>query len=105
MTKLKKAKSSYDKLVESMNKKEKAAFENDYKELLISEMVIAAMKQDDISVRKLAAAAGVSPTIIQGVRSGDRKHISAQSLFKIFQALGYTIFAERGGSRLPLHLS
>jgi hypothetical protein len=47
-------------------------FEQEYQELLISELLIAAMEKDDLSVRRLAKAAGVSPTIIQELKSGKR---------------------------------
>lgn len=41
------------------------------------------MKQDHISVRRLAAAAGVSPTIIQGLKSGSKTNITVDILSKI----------------------
>src|SRR5436309_2306882 len=71
MTKTKK-KSTYDKFYEALSPQEKKEFDQEYKDLLLSELLIAIMKQDNVSVRKLAAAAGVSPTIIQGIRSGTR---------------------------------
>ena len=52
-------------------------------------MLIAIMQEDDTTVRKLAKEADVSPTIIQGIRSGTRKHVSMQSFFKILKGLGY----------------
>jgi hypothetical protein len=100
----KKIQSTYDKLIASMNPKERKSFEENYRDLLLSEMLIAAMQEDNISVRKLAEAAGVSPTIIQGIRSGTRSNVSAQSLFKIFNGLGYNLFAERDGTRIPLDI-
>ena len=63
----KKAKSTYEEFVE--DDKQKAFLDMEYKELLISELLIAAMEQDHLSVRKLALAAGVSPTIIQGLKT------------------------------------
>lgn len=49
------------------------------------------MEQDHISVRKLASAAGVSPTIIQGLRSGSKTNITIETLSKILDAVGYQI--------------
>jgi DNA-binding Xre family transcriptional regulator len=49
------------------------------------------MEHDPISVRKLTAAAGVSPTIIQGLRSGSRTNITIDTLSKILGAVGYQI--------------
>lgn len=94
-------KSSYDKLIEKLNIQELADFERDYESLLISELILAAMHKDGITVRRLAEEAGVSPTIIQGIRSGKRR-ISAVSLIKIFNGLGYTLQAERNGEIIPL---
>jgi len=91
----KKTKSTYEKFLESMSPKQRKEFEEGYKELLISEMLIAAMKQDGISVRELAREAGVSPTIVQGIRSGKRENVSVKSLIKIMNALGYKLKAER----------
>lgn len=101
----KKKQSTYQALLNSMSPKEKRSFEQEYHDTLLSEMLIAAMQQDNISVRKLAKAAGVSPTIIQGIRSGARSNVSAQSLFKILNGLGYNLVAERDGNRIPLDLS
>ena len=43
------------------------------------------MAKDNVSVRKLAKIAGVSPTIIQAMRSGTKKDFSMQSFFKILK--------------------
>jgi len=91
----KKQKSTYDKFVESMAPKERKKFEEGYKDFLLSEMLIAVMEQDGISVRELAKEAGVSPTIIQGIRSGARENITFKSILKILNALGYKLKAEK----------
>ena len=85
----KKAKSTYEEFVEDEEQKE--LLNREYKELLISELLIAAMEHDQISVRKLAAAAGVSPTIIQGLKSGSKTNITVDTLSKILDAVGYKI--------------
>lgn len=96
---------TYDKFFKTLNKQQKKSFEDDYKDLLLSEMLIAAMEYDNISVRKLAEAAGVSPTIIQGIRSGTRKNITMQNFLKILKVLDCSLVIERKGKRLPLNLS
>lgn len=85
----KKTKSTYDEFIE--DDEEKELLNREYKELLLSELLIAAMEHDHISVRKLASAAGVSPTIIQGLRSGSRANITVDTLSKILDAVGYQI--------------
>lgn len=89
-------KSTYEEFIE--DEEQKALLDKEYQELLISELLLAAMKEDQISVRKLAAAAGVSPTIIQGLRSGKQTNITIDTLSKILDAIGYQIaFEPKGG--------
>lgn len=85
----KKVKSTYDEFID--DKKEKVLLDEEYKELLLSELLIAVMKHDHISVRKLAAAAGVSPTIVQSLKSGSKTNITIDTLSKILDAVGYQI--------------
>ena len=95
----KKIKSTVDKLIESLSPKERKEFNEEYKELLLSEIILAAMEKDNISVRKLAEIAGVSPTIVQAMRSGTKKDFSMQSFFKVLRGLGckkFTITTELG---------
>ena len=73
---------------------ERKKFDEGYRELLISEMIIAAMEKDDVSVRRLAKKAAISPSTVHGLRSG-ASDSGVRSFFKIFKSLGYTIFAER----------
>lgn len=84
----KKVKSTYEELIESMDQKEKKQFFDDYKEQLLSELLLAAMERDNISVRKLAKLAGVSPTVVQAMRSGSKKDFSLKSFFKVLNGLG-----------------
>jgi DNA-binding Xre family transcriptional regulator len=85
----KKAKSTYEQFIEDDEQKD--LLDKEYKELLLSELLIAAMEQDHISVRKLASVAGVSPTIIQGLRSGSKTNMTIDTLSKILDAVGYKI--------------
>lgn len=48
-----KVRSSYEEFIK--NKKQKKLLDKEYRDLLISELLLAAMKEDHISVRKLAA--------------------------------------------------
>jgi hypothetical protein len=50
-------KSTVDTFVDSLNPKELKQFNEEYKELLLSELLLAAMQQDEVSVRKLAKMA------------------------------------------------
>ena len=85
----KKIKSTYEEFIE--NEEQKCLLDQEYRELLISELLIAAMQQDHLSVRKLAAAAGVSPTVIQELKSGEKTNITIDTLSKILDVIGYEI--------------
>ena len=61
-----KTKSTYEKFIE--DKKQKRLLDKEYRELLISELLLAAMEEDHISVRRLAMEAEVSPTMIPYLR-------------------------------------
>jgi len=67
-------------------------------------MIFAAMEADNISVRALAKEAGVSPTIVQEVRSGQRENVSLKSILKILKALGYNLAAEKNGHLIPIKI-
>ena len=85
----KKNKSTYEKFIE--NKKQKRLLDREYRELLISELLLASMEEDHISVRKLAAEADVSPTIIQSLKSGKKTNITVDTLSRILEVVGYQI--------------
>ena len=88
----KKTPSTYDRFL--ANSKQKKLFEKEYHELLLSELIIALMEEDHLSVRKLASAAGLSPTIIQELRSGKKKNITLQTFLKLIKACGRVLFVE-----------
>ncbi len=67
----KKTESTYEKFIG--NKKQKRLLDREYGDLLISELLLASMEEDHLSVRKLAAEAEVSPTIIQSLKSGKKQ--------------------------------
>ena len=92
---MKKTKSTYETFIEDRG--QRALLDAEYKELLLSELLCAAMKEDRLSVRKLAAVAGVSPTVVQDVRSGNKRNFTLETLSRILEAIGYEIiFVPRG---------
>lgn len=104
MSKLKdkKVKSTFDELMEAKTPAQRKKYEEGYRDFLLSEMILAAMEEDDVSVRKLAKLAGVSPTIVQDMKSGTKTSFNSKSLFKVLQSLGYNIFLERNGTMTSL---
>jgi len=101
----KKKKSTIDSFVNSLSAKEKKKLNEEYQELLLSELILAAMEKDNISVRKLAQIAGVSPTIVQAMRSGTKKDFTMQSFLKILKGLGSKgLMVELNGHYIPLDI-
>jgi DNA-binding Xre family transcriptional regulator len=103
MNKEKKIQSTYDEYVQSLTKAQRKKFEEGYREFLLSELLLALMKEDAVSVRRLAKAAGISPTIIQSVRAGTQQNITINSFLKILKTLGCSLVVEKEGNRFPLN--
>ena len=75
-------------------------FEEEYKELLFSELLISIMEKDNKSVRKLADEAKISPSIIQNLRSGKQEDIKVKNLLKIALAFGYELCLKKKDKEL-----
>lgn len=73
--------STYDRLMQDPEFKKK--HEKSYLDLVLSELLLAVMAEDKISIRSLAKQAGISPAIIQDVRSGKRDNLT----LKTFESL------------------
>lgn len=54
-----------------------------------SEALIEAMQSAKVSVRKLAENAGVSPTIIQELRTGKRDNVTLKTFDRVLDTIGY----------------
>ena len=78
------------------------AYQEGYKELLFSELMISIMEEDDKSVRQLAEEADLSPSVIQDLRSGKQHDIKVSNLIKIAHAFGYEVILQKGKERLML---
>ncbi len=92
--------STYER--EMMDPEFRAQFEIEYQEFALSEIVLQLMEEEKISVRKLARAAEVSPTVIQDIRSGNRTNITLDNFFKILKALGSRMAVQVGDQYVPL---
>ena len=93
--------STYERKMQ--NAKFRKAYEQHYKELLFSELLISMMENDDSSVRELAKEAKLSPSVIQDIRSGKQHDIKTSNLIKIAHAFGYEVILQKGEERLALN--
>lgn len=66
-----------------------------YQEFILSELLLAVMEEDHLSIRKLAKEAGVSPSLIQDLRTGKKDNLTFRSFSNIVEALGYDIVLEK----------
>ena len=85
---------TFDKFINS-DPKEKELFEKEYNEFLLSEFVLEKMEAEQISVRTLAKKAGVSPTVIQKIRTKNAEKINFRTFTNVLHSLGYRINIER----------
>ncbi len=80
----------------------RARFEMEYQEFSLSEMIHQLMEKDKVSIRDLAKTAGISPSIIQDIRSGARRNITLRNLTKILNALGCRVAVQDGNRYFSL---
>ena len=71
--------STYDELMQDLEFKRK--HEESYRELVLSELLLAIMAEDNISIRSLAKQAGISPTIIR-YKKWQKRQSDTQNFFK-----------------------
>ena len=88
--------STYDRIMKDPKRRFK--FEQEYRKFVLVDILIPLLEKSQISVRALAHAAGVSPTVIQDIKSGKKEGISFTTFMSILEALGYsaTIRINRG---------
>lgn len=86
--------STYERLIN-----EDPDFEKDlskvYREFLLSELLLAVMEEDHVTIRALAKEAKVSPSLIQDLRSGKKENLTFKSFSNIINALGYDLILEK----------
>lgn len=84
-----KQQSTFDRIMKDPARKE--SFDKGYNEFLLNEFLLEAMEENHISVRKLAEKAGVSPAVIQNIRTGKSSNVTLKTLSGIAAVLGYRI--------------
>ena len=80
----------------------KAEVAREYKELILSELILALMAEDKKSVRQLARELGVSKTVIQNLRSGEQNDMKLSNFVKLTHAYGFELVLEKKGQRIAL---
>lgn len=89
----KKSVSTYQRTMKGPNRR--ARFESKYTRFMLSEIILGLMEQEKVSVRVLAKKVGLSPAVIQDIRSGKRSNITIKNLLGITASLGATVNIEK----------
>ncbi|WP_032114113.1 helix-turn-helix domain-containing protein [Candidatus Paracaedibacter symbiosus] len=76
--------------------------EKEYKEFVLAEVLANLMKESHKTIRGLAEEIGISPTIIQRVKSGQQKDLKITNFLNIVEACGYHIYLEKGDRRIEI---
>lgn len=87
---------------EMQDAKFKAAFEQEYEEFALQELLAAMSQGDEKSVRTLAKAAGLHPNAVQNLRSGKTTDIKLSSFLKIAWAHGFALELVKGKVHIPV---
>lgn len=87
---------------EMQNAKLKEAFDKEYQEFALQELIANMSKGDTKSVRALAKAAGLHPNAIQNLKSGKTSDIKMTSFLKIAKAYGFTLELVKGKVHIPV---
>ncbi len=87
--------STFDEFITN-DPKQKALFDKEYEEFLLSEFIIEKMEEENLSVRSLAQKASVSPTVIQKLRNNDSaEKITYSTFLSVIKSLGYRMKLEK----------
>jgi hypothetical protein len=89
-----KAKSTFDQFMS--NSEQKEIFEKEYAQFLFSELLLEAMEEEKISVRKLSQESGVSTSIIQNIRALKPVNMTLKTMASLLAPLGYELTAKKG---------
>ncbi len=87
---VKKIKTTFDQWMADPEIKEH--FNRDYKDFVLTELILAMMGDDSKSVRELAKEVGLSPTVIQNLKSGKQEDMKVKNFVSIAHACGYHVF-------------
>jgi len=88
-------KSTFDEFITD-DPKQKALFDKEYDDFLLSEFIIQKMEEENLSVRSLAQKASVSPTVIQKLRNNESAEKITYSTFRsVIRSLGYKMRLEK----------
>ncbi len=60
------------------------------------------MENDNKTVRKLSKEVGISPTVLQKLRSGKQDDVKLRNFINLSHACGFNVVLEKGDDRILL---
>lgn len=78
----------------------KKKFDEEYDRLVLSELIVELMESEGLSVRELAKKTGVSKTVIQELRSGEKENPTLSVFAKLIHSMGGDIVIKKGKKTL-----
>lgn len=94
--------STFDEIMSNPIRRKK--FDASYKEFVLSELLIALMQEDEKSVRALAKEAGVSPTVVQDIRSGNKQNVTLKTFTNLVKSMGYKLYIKKGRKQIQVEV-
>ena len=92
--------STFDRIMKDPRRRRR--FEGKYRSFVLSEIIHGLMEQEGKSVRELAREVGISPTVIQDIRSGGRTNVTLRNFLGIVSALGGQVAVRKGNEDMVL---
>ena len=80
----------------------KKAYEEGHEGFVLSELIKSLMENDHKSVRGLAKKIGLSPTVIQDIRSGKQEDMKVKNFISIAHACGYHLLLVNDREKIPV---
>jgi transcriptional regulator with XRE-family HTH domain len=96
----KKQLSTFEREMQQASFREK--FEAEYNKFALSETIKTLMESAHKTVRTLAKESGLSPTVIQNLRSGQQEDVKLGNFINISHACGYKVILEKNDERISL---
>ena len=97
----KKSQSTFEREMQDIEFREE--FNKTYRTFLLSEFILTLMEREHKSVRQLASQVGLSPTVIQKIRSGQQQDIKLSNFTHILEACGYHVELVKGKERITIN--
>ncbi len=95
-----KAGSTFERIMKDPKRRRK--FASKHRSFLLAEVIHGLMEQEGKSIRALAREVGISPRVIQDIRSGGRTNVTLRNFLGIVSALGGEVAVRKGNEEMVL---